>query len=89
MQKMGKSYFSYGTLLQVANEQSTSTKYTEHQIKNLLLLLFEAGYVGQLVRNNKAKESVIFKYRNTSAGIDYSQQFIIHRGLHKGLGVVL
>ena len=35
------------------------------------------------------KQSVIFKYRNPTARIDYYQKFITHKGLHSGLGVRL
>ena len=57
-------------------------------MKYLLLLLFDSGYIGQLFDNGRnKKKSVIFKYRNTSAKIDYKEKFIIHQGLHSGLGV--
>lgn len=56
----------------------------------LMMYLFEAGYIGQLVSSGKDKKrSVIFKYRNPTARIDYYQHFITHQGLHKGLGVRL
>ncbi len=65
---------------------------TVESVKTLLLYLFDAGYIGQLVSNgnkNGTKRSVIFKYRNPTARIDYYQKFITHQGLHSGLGVRL
>lgn len=89
LQKVGSKFFYWGDFLKISNEQSTSKIYTEQDIKYLLLLLFQAGYIGQLVKNNRGKESVVFKYRNPSSSIDYSQKFISHRGLQKGLGIIL
>ena len=52
-------------------------------------MLFESGYIGHLVNGNNGKQSVVFKYRNPSAAIDYGQKMLIHRGIQKGLGVIL
>lgn len=87
--KVGRNAFFLVGLKEIINEQSSDKIYTENDIKYLLQLLFEAGYVGQIVKGNNRKESVIFKYRNTTANIDFSQKFIIHQGLHKGLGIRL
>ena len=87
--KIGRDAFEYNKLMEIINQQSTDKKYEERDIKFLLKLLFEAGYVGQIVKNGCKKESVIFKYRNTTANIDFNEKFIIHQGLHKGLGIRL
>lgn len=88
-QRLGSSSFSFEKLMQVINEQANVKQYSEQDIKYLVLTLFEAGYVGQLLSGIKGKQSVIFKYRNPTATVDYSQKLIIHRGIQKGLGIVL
>lgn len=88
-QKIGSRSFYFNELLKIANEQSNSQKYSEQDIKYLLYLLFQSGYVGQIVVGNRGKSSVVFKYRNPNANVDYSQKFISHRGLHKGLGIIV
>lgn len=87
--KVGKRKFDYFELKDIINTQSHTKKYNDLDVKNLLQLLFEAGYMGQIIKTGKGKESVIFKHRNSTANIDYGQKFIIHKGLHKGLGIRL
>lgn len=84
--KIAKKSFIYTELKDIINEQSSGKCYDDKDVKNLLLLLFEAGYMGQLVKSGRST-SVVFKYRNPTANIDYSQKFITHQGLHRGLGV--
>lgn len=88
-QKLGSTSFSFEKLMQVINTQASVKQYSEQDVKYLVLTLFEAGYVGQLLSGIKGRQSVIFKYRNPAAMVDYSQNFIIHRGIQKGLGIVL
>lgn len=88
LQKIGSRAFYLGEFIKVTNEQTTLKKYSEQDIKYLLLMLFQSGYIGQLIKTNSGKESVVFKYRNPNSNIDYSQKFISHRGLHKGLGII-
>lgn len=88
-QKLGSSSFYQEKFVRVVNEQSPSNEISEQDTKQLLLILFESGYIGQLVKGNRGRESVIFKYRNPDAAIDYSQKFLIHRGIQKGLSVIL
>lgn len=88
-QRLGSSSFTFEKLLQVINEQSNSKTYTEQDVRQLVLVLFESGYIGQLIYGVMGKTSVVFKYRNPSAVIDYSQKMIIHRGIQKGLSIIL
>lgn len=88
LQKIGSRAFNLGEFIKITNEQTTLKKYSEQDIKYLLLMLFQSGYIGQLIKTNSGKESVVFKYRNPNSNIDYSQKFISHRGLHKGLGII-
>ncbi len=86
-QKIGNKKFTYREFGELLCSHS-SRKVEDDDVKYLLLLLFDAGYVGQLYDNDRSRKmSVVFKYRNTSARIDYGQVFIIHQGLHRGLGV--
>lgn len=87
--KIATKSFTYMELKLMVNSQALSNEYNDSDIKGLLQLLFEAGYIGQVIKptRNGGRQSVIFKYRNTTASIDYSQEFIIHKGLHRGLGV--
>lgn len=86
-QKIGDKKFTYREFSDLLSEQS-SRNLEDKDVRYLLLLLFDAGYIGQLYNNGRGKKmSVIFKYRNTSAKIDYGQMFITHQGLHSGLGI--
>lgn len=87
--KMGQKDFTINELTRTINEQCINKVYNESDIKYLLQLLFESGYIGQKVKSLNNKESIIFKYRNTTASIDFSQKFITHKGLHVGLGIRL
>lgn len=88
--KLGGRAFDLSELNKLSNEQGNGKEISVEDTKMLLMYLFESGYIGQLVKSGKErKRSVIFKYRNTTARIDYYQQFITHQGLHKGLGVRL
>lgn len=85
--RLGGRSFSIAELNRLTNEQ-LSRKVSIDETKEQLRYLFEAGYVGQLIDNGRnQKQSVIFKYRNPTARIDYYQKFLIHKGLHSGLGV--
>ncbi len=88
--KLGGRGFFLQEIHKLANENNFKREVSEDETKMLLMYLFEAGYIGQLLDGGKAKKrSVIFKYRNTTARIDYNQPFITHQGLHSGLGVRL
>ena len=88
--KLGGRAFSLVEIQKLANENNVKREVSVDETKMLLLYLFEAGYIGQLLDNGKnRKRSVIFKYRHPTARIDYYQQFITHQGLHSGLGVRL
>ncbi|MBC2456115.1 P-loop ATPase, Sll1717 family [Clostridium beijerinckii] len=86
--KIATKSFDSAELKEIINNQSVKV-YDDSDIKSLLLLLFESGYIGQIIKQTgmRRRQSVVFKYRNTTASIDYSQKFIIHKGLHRGLGV--
>ena len=88
--KLGGRGFEISEICRLFEEQLGKKKSDVDTIKALLMYLFEAGYIGQLVSNGRDnKQSVIFKYRNPTARIDYYQKFITHKGLHSGLGVRL
>ena len=86
--RLGGREFSLSELNKLTNEQVAGREISIDDTKVLLMYLFDSGYIGQLVSAGKGvKRSVIFKYRNPTARIDYYQKFITHQGLHKGLGV--
>ncbi|MDD3140224.1 MAG: hypothetical protein PHX08_14780 [Lachnospiraceae bacterium] len=87
--RLGGRAFGIATINKLSNEQCPGNNISIEDTKVLLMYLFEAGYIGQLVSTmgRDKKRSVVFKYRNPTARIDYYQQFITHQGLHKGLGV--
>lgn len=69
-------------------EQSHDKKFSDNDVKALLLALFDAGYVGQIIPGGKdEKDTVIYKYKNATTRIDYYLRFITHKGLHSGLGI--
>lgn len=87
--RMGGRAFDLKEITRLFDEQCKKN-ISDDAIKTLLLYLFDAGYIGQLMPNVQSnKRSVIFKYRNPTARIDYYQKFITHQGLHSGLGVRL
>ncbi|MFP3379671.1 hypothetical protein SB767_25175 [Bacillus sp. SIMBA_069] len=87
LQKIGERSFSFNEFSRMMEEQGMKGDISQPDAKYLLLLLFEAGYVGQLIANTRKGSSVIFKYRNGNSQIDYSQKFLTHKGLYNGLGV--
>lgn len=90
LRKLGGRSFDIEDMMGLYREQGTKIKITNENIKELMLYLFDAGYIGQLLAatgKNTNKRSVVFKHRNPTARIDYFQKFITHQGLHSGLGV--
>ncbi len=88
-QRIGSKAITYEELKKSMIEQLPKQKIEESDLRQLLLVLFESGYMGQLMVGNRDRESVVFKHRNPSAIIDYSQRFLIHKGIQRGLGVIL
>lgn len=85
--KLGGRAFELTEINKYMN-QGSERAISIDETKMLIYQLFEAGYIGQILNNGKdRKGSVIFKYRNPTARIDYYQKFITHKGLHSGLGV--
>lgn len=90
LQKIGERSFSFEEFSKMMEDQGVNRTIEKSEIKYLLLLLFEAGYIGHLLPNSRSrKHSVVFKYRNPNSKIDYSQKFITHKGIYNGLGVRL
>lgn len=95
LRRLGGRDFSLSMFKQVQQEQLVIEKsISDEDVKYLLLLLFEAGYIGQLIPTKKyvkgkirKNTNVIFKYRNTTATIDYNERFIIHKGLFNALDI--
>lgn len=92
LQSLGSRSFSFFDFHRVSINQNHTRQPDELESKKMLQLLFDSGYLGQLYKTPSKrgeKTSVIFKYRNPTAHIDYSQKFITHRGIFRGLDVRL
>lgn len=90
LQNLGSRSFSFSKFHEVAVKQIHSNIPDELESKKMLQLLFDSGYLGHLYKipsRDGMKTSVVFKYRNPTAQIDYSQEFITHRGIFRGLDV--
>ncbi|EGO9421391.1 hypothetical protein ABKP64_09470 [Enterococcus faecalis] len=89
-QRIGNNKFTVNDLCKHYRQQG-GNKQDEDEIKYLLILLYESGYVGQLIttqiKYGGTRSSVIFKYRNPSSQVDLTQTFIVHQGIQAGLGV--
>lgn len=86
--RLGRRAFDFSQIYNVINEQSHERKFSDCDVKALLLSLFDSGYIGQIIPDGKdGKDYVIYKYRNATARIDYYLRFITHKGLHSGLGI--
>lgn len=86
---IGSNNFSQQEFFNNFKEQSINDDLKESDIRVLLIALYDAGYIGQLIPNHGGKDSVNFKYKNTNTQVDFSKKFIIHHGLQIGLGVRL
>lgn len=88
LQKIGERSFTFEEFKDLMEEQGVNNSNNNSEVRYLLLLLFNAGYIGQLIKNTRhSKISVTFKYRNEHSQIDYKERFIIHKGLYNGLGI--
>lgn len=89
--KISNRSFSASEFNMKLNEQLKSQEVSINASNSILLVLFENGYVGQIIASGRHKEytSVCFKHRNPTAQVDYSENFIIHKALNAGLGVKL
>ena len=95
LRRLGGRNFKLKVFHEVFQEQLTSNKaITIEDVKYLLVLLFEAGYIGQLMPTQnyvkgkmRKRTNVIFKYRNPSSTVDYKESFIIHKGLFNALDI--
>lgn len=92
LQSLGNRSFTFLEFHRAAINQNHANEPDELESKKMLQLLFDSGYLGQLYKSpgkHGLKTSVIFKYRNPTAQIDYSQEFITHRGISRGLDIRL
>lgn len=64
--------------------------YTNEEVKNIISVLFNAGYIGMLrnvYQKKQSKTYVNFKHKDPRLKIDYSSKFIIHKGLFSALNI--
>lgn len=67
-------------------------KYNSEEVKSILNNLFNAGYIGMVRsvydrRLKKHKNYINFKHKDPRLVIDYSKDFIIHKGLYSALNI--
>lgn len=84
-----------GVLARMKSREFTSSLWLEacrdsgieENPRTVLEQLYEAGYVGQ-VSYRDGKTYVNFKYRDSHIPINFSETFLLHRGLWKALNIV-
>lgn len=89
-QSLGSNEFSNVTFHRIFSDMSIQG-YTESITNKILLLLYERGYIGQIItsggKHGRSYTNVIFKNRNPDNPINYNKHFIIHKGILQGLGI--
>lgn len=55
--------------------------------RNILTTLYDAGYVGQISERG-SNTYINFKYRDPHISVNFSNKFLIHRGMWKALNVI-
>lgn len=95
MQKLGGSDFTYDQFKTISLQELPGKE--DEYFKQLVLLLFDNGYLGQVtpikkydhIRKKEIKcNQAIFKHKKPTAKIDYTYSYSIHKGLYKALNIV-
>lgn len=92
LSKLGKTNFSFQTFKEVSS--SILLNKDDEFFKTFLILLFEYGYIGQVVvtktydkklKKNVRVRNAIFKHKMPTSTLDLNNQLVIHKGLYKAL----
>lgn len=95
LQTIGGSDFRYIDFKK--NMERLIENQSDAYFKQILLTLFENGYLGQVTemkywdkeaKKNIIRNQVIFKHKKPSVRINYECKFSIHKGLYKALNIV-
>ena len=90
--KLGRTNFSFDTFKEVTS--SVLSNKDDEFFKTFIYLLFEYGYVGQVVitksydkklKRNTKKSNAIFKHKRPTSTLDLNNKLVIHKGLYKAL----
>lgn len=89
-QKIGSERFNFKKFSELYLE--LYPKYNSEEVKSILNNLFNAGYIGMVRsvydrRLKKQKNYINFKHKDPRLVIDYSKDFIIHKGLYSALNI--
>lgn len=92
LSKLGRTNFSFETFKEVSS--SILPNKEDEFFKTFLILLFEYGYIGQVVvtktydkklKKNITRSNAIFKHKMPTSTLDLNNQLVIHKGLYKAL----
>lgn len=95
LQRIGGSDFKYIEFKK--NIEKLIGERPDTYYKQILLTLFENGYIGQVTeikywdkenKRNVNRNQAIFKHKKPSVRIDYECKFSIHKGLYKALNII-
>lgn len=90
--KLGKTDFTFDTFKDVTS--SILPSKNDEFFKTFIAILFENGYVGQVVvtktydktlRKNVMRRNAIFKHKMPTSTLDLNNRLVIHKGLYKAL----
>ncbi|EOH1637212.1 hypothetical protein ACLSNP_002486 [Enterococcus faecalis] len=90
LQKIGSARFNFKKFTDIY--ETSFPDYTVEEMKSIMATLFNAGYVGMVrtVYDRRLKKNtnyVNFKHKDPRLIIDYSNDFIIHKGLYSALNI--
>ncbi|MER2174758.1 MAG: hypothetical protein ABS911_08765 [Carnobacterium sp.] len=90
LQKLGSSKFNLKRILELY--QTLFPEYSVEEVKSIVATLFNSGYIGMVRsvydrRTRKNQNYVNFKHKDPRLVIDYSNEFIIHKGLYSALNI--
>lgn len=90
--KLGRTNFSFDTFKDVTS--SVLSNKDDEFFKTFIYLLFEYGYIGQVVvtknyskklKRNVKQSNAIFKHKRPTSTLDLNNKLVIHKGLYKAL----
>lgn len=88
LQKIGSNNFNFKTFDDLC--KTMFPDYDIEKIKSILNTLFDLGYVGMVRKVSKGKNIktyINFKHRDPRLVIDYTNNFVIHKGLYSALNI--
>lgn len=89
---IGGDNFNIERFRKLIDEYSRTSNISDDDLKLLANLLYDSGYLGQVIENyntryHHKRQSINFKYRNPTSQLDTKNSLLIHLGIQAGLGV--